>query len=637
VNPALLHKLRGSRATQRSNPSPWWLWPTILSLDAPAVVVLWQGLIARSASVGEGQPEEIVLGSSVWLAYCADRWIEGWRLAPESILHPPPPVSPDVALADPGDLGRRARPRHPRGRLGLPAAEFRAGLVVLLPVAAYLLSHQLVHRRSRWRAPKEVCVAMLLGGRAPRSLPWARPGADLRGAAAPLGLFVLLCFSNCALISVWEDEVDLSHGQTSLALQFGRSAAALSRALPWAVAACSAAVWLCGLTHARQAAACAAASGVLLGLVDIAEPRIGRVLARVLADVAPDDPLRPFSRGRPMSGARSGFDRLAGPYRALEFAAFGRDLERARFAFLGRLAGCRDILLLGEGDGRCAARLAAIAPGARILCVDSSPGMIARASRRISRAGGRRAGHLPVRRCRSHSSRSRGPSTRSRPSSSWTASTPSGRGDRRARRPRPAAGRAVWLFADFVLPAGGMARLRARAWLAVLYAFFRAGTGLRTSSLPPSERVLESAGWARRSRKGIPGRARPERPVPEGCAYCSSGGICMTRAERESSMAPVWTVSLSPAGGDCRHRREVAEEDAVVAVHHDPEQLARLAEDEVAAGGREVAEQALEEAVVDADVARVRGVELETELAVALAAPADEERLGELEGSAARG
>jgi 4-hydroxybenzoate polyprenyltransferase len=275
--------------------APWWLWPTILSLDAPAVVVLWQELIARSASIPRGVPEAAVLASSVWLAYAADRWIEGWRLAPESILthrhrfHQRwrwPMLAVWIVVLS-LDVLEAAR--------GLTAEEFRAGLVVLLPVAAYLLSHQLVHRRSRWRAPKEACVALLLGAGA-AVFTVGTPGADLRAAAAPLGLFVLLCFSNCALISVWEDEVDRSHGQTSLALQFGR-ASALSRALPWVIAVGSAAVWLCGLTHARAAAACAAASGVLLGLVDIAEPRIGRVSARVLADVALLTPLLVFLAG----------------------------------------------------------------------------------------------------------------------------------------------------------------------------------------------------------------------------------------------------------------------------------------------------------------------------------------------------
>jgi SAM-dependent methyltransferase len=54
---------------------------------------------------------------------------------------------------------------------------------------------------------------------------------------------------------------------------------------------------------------------------------------------------------------------------------------------------------------------------------------------------------------------------------------------------------AQWLFADFVLPPRGFARARARAWLALLYAFFRWETGLRVSALPPSEEILQRAGW----------------------------------------------------------------------------------------------------------------------------------------------
>jgi len=262
----------------------WWLWPTILSLDAPAVVVLWQRLIAGSASVEARAPEAVVLGFSVWLSYAADRWIEGWRLVPGSILThrhrfhqrwrwPLLAVWAAVLFLDVLEAFR-----------GLTRRELGAGALLLLPVAAYLLSHQLVHRRSPWRAPKEACVAVLLSAGA-AVFAVSRPGADLMGIAAPLALFALLCFSNCALISVWEDEVDRVHGQTSLALQFG-GAAALANALPWAIAAVAAAVWIAGVPHARAAAACAAASGSLLGLVALAEARIGRVRARVLADVA---------------------------------------------------------------------------------------------------------------------------------------------------------------------------------------------------------------------------------------------------------------------------------------------------------------------------------------------------------------
>jgi len=197
-----------------------------------------------------------------------------------------------------------------------------------------------------------------------------------------------------------------------------------------------------------------------------------------------------------MSAPGNGFDGLARWYRALEFAAFGRDLERARFGFLGRMAGCGDILLLGEGDGRCAARLAALAPRARIHCVDSSPGMIAAASRRIAAAG---AGARVTFECadlRTFSPASCGYDAVATlfVLDCFDADGVAAVVSRVSPGLRPGA---AWLFADFVVPPGGFARLRARAWLAVLYAFFRWRTGLGVSALPPSEDILASAGWRR--------------------------------------------------------------------------------------------------------------------------------------------
>ena len=87
-----------------------------------------------------------------------------------------------------------------------------------------------------------------------------------------------------------------------------------------------------------------------------------------------------------LSPAR-GFDRLARSYRLLEFLAFGRDLERARFRYLDDLRGCRRILILGEGDGRFLGRLLTIAGSARVHCVDSSAGMIALAAGRAAESG----------------------------------------------------------------------------------------------------------------------------------------------------------------------------------------------------------------------------------------------------------
>jgi hypothetical protein len=65
-------------------------------------------------------------------------------------------------------------------------------------------------------------------------------------------------------------------------------------------------------------------------------------------------------------------------------------------------------------------------------------------------------------------------------------------------RIRPAlAPSAVWLYADFALPPRGWRRLRAQAWLAVMFAFFRWQTGLDSRSLPDAETLLHDGGLRR--------------------------------------------------------------------------------------------------------------------------------------------
>jgi SAM-dependent methyltransferase len=227
-----------------------------------------------------------------------------------------------------------------------------------------------------------------------------------------------------------------------------------------------------------------------------------------------------------MNPRRSGFDWLARWYRPLEFIAFGRDLESARFEFLGLLSGCRDILLLGEGDGRCAARLAELAPEARILCVDSSPGMVARASGRVAGAAAGRVTFLCA------DALAFAPERGSFDAVAtlffmdcFDAAGVASIVGRVSPALRPGA---PWLFADFSVPRGGIARMRARAWLALLYAFFRWGAGLRVSSLPPSEEILEKSGWRRTGLREFQGAMirsavyrRLGDPVPTGARAAS--------------------------------------------------------------------------------------------------------------------
>jgi ubiquinone/menaquinone biosynthesis C-methylase UbiE len=188
------------------------------------------------------------------------------------------------------------------------------------------------------------------------------------------------------------------------------------------------------------------------------------------------------------------FDRLVDVYRGLELLAFGHDLERARFVHLDILREAESILVLGEGDGRALERLVNLAPRARIHCVDASEAMLARSRQRlgsssaISRVHWEQADIFALRLapqrydavitfffldCFDHAGVEE-----------------IVRNVTDALQPE-----ALWLFADFVLPAGRIARLRARVWLAVLYAFFRWQTGLRVQHLPPSESIMSSAGF----------------------------------------------------------------------------------------------------------------------------------------------
>jgi SAM-dependent methyltransferase len=199
----------------------------------------------------------------------------------------------------------------------------------------------------------------------------------------------------------------------------------------------------------------------------------------------------------------AGYDRLARYYRAIELLAYGRALERARFAHFDLLRDRRDILLLGDGDGRGLALACQLAPRARITTVDFSAGMLARAATRLSADDRARVTFVQA-------------DARS------VAITPDthdaivtlffldcfAEDEARAvvARHLPAlAADGIWIDADFALPGRGFSRLRARFQLRVMIAFFRWQTGLRARALPPVETLLREAGlsvFARRSWQG---------------------------------------------------------------------------------------------------------------------------------------
>lgn len=262
--------------------TPWWHWPATLSLDAPLVAVLWQLLFARKIGAPLDWHDPLLLGLAVWVIYAADRWIEGWRLDPDSvqtrrhgfyIRHRWPVCALGVAALVSG-LGVAV--------VRLEEREFKAGVIVTALTLLYLFSHQLVHRRSRLRVPKEIVIAVIFAAGCALAPAAAAPDR-IPGLAAPAVLFGLLCFADCALIASWERDADARHGQTSLALQL-KQRRGLIRALPWATGAAALIPFFAGPDTPHPGAACTAASGLLLGALDLLQPRIGRENARALVD-----------------------------------------------------------------------------------------------------------------------------------------------------------------------------------------------------------------------------------------------------------------------------------------------------------------------------------------------------------------
>jgi SAM-dependent methyltransferase len=214
------------------------------------------------------------------------------------------------------------------------------------------------------------------------------------------------------------------------------------------------------------------------------------------------------------------FNRIARPYRWLEYFSFGPVLEHCRFYRIPQLMSAKRALVLGDGDGRFLARLLAANPNLYADVVDQSPAMLRLLEARASAAEARN-------RIQIHQTDAR-------------AFTPSGRYDlvvthffldcfttvevrTLAATIRPHLDpNARWLVSEFAIP-NGIAALPARSVVASLYAAFRILTGLRTRSLPDYASILAISGLRLEDRKrflagllvselwSIEGRV-PERP-----------------------------------------------------------------------------------------------------------------------------
>ncbi|HTW66758.1 MAG TPA: hypothetical protein VME17_19195 [Bryobacteraceae bacterium] len=183
---------------QPEDSTPLWLWPNLLSLDAPLVAVLWQGFLGYRFGIPLRLAGRLVLFLTVWAIYLVDRLLDARK--------PPAPLEP---------ARHRFNRRHAKwiwalsalvavsdamiAILWLSPAILREGLIPLAGVLAYLAifhaSGKSIH------IPKEIAGAVLFTG-GTFVVAWSTlPCRRLAWAAAA---FFLLCLANMVAIEAWE-------------------------------------------------------------------------------------------------------------------------------------------------------------------------------------------------------------------------------------------------------------------------------------------------------------------------------------------------------------------------------------------------------------------------------------------------
>jgi hypothetical protein len=197
------------------------------------------------------------------------------------------------------------------------------------------------------------------------------------------------------------------------------------------------------------------------------------------------------------------FDRLARPYRWLEYLTFGPFLWRCRVHFLPQLfdhtPALDTALILGDGDGRFTARLLRANPRVQVHAVDISPQML----HSLQREAGPHVHRLTVEVADLRHWR---PNPKTQHNLIAThffldcLTTPEV-ADLAKRLIPVAAPGALWLVSEFAIPPTRFGRITAAPLVAFLYRSFRLLTNLRLQSLPDHSQALTASGWSLQSKR----------------------------------------------------------------------------------------------------------------------------------------
>ncbi len=182
-----------------SEPTPWWLVPNVLALDAPLVAVAWQRFLAARFGVTVPWAATVALAAAVWGVYLADRLLDARRGALDAERHRLAaryPLAFAVGFLLAGGVAVVAAAR-------LPVWYSWTGLDVGLGVVAYLaLVHVAAGSVRRVPGAKELLVG--IGFAAGVAIPLGHGGEHFQDWLPSVVAFGGLCWLNCRLIDHWE-------------------------------------------------------------------------------------------------------------------------------------------------------------------------------------------------------------------------------------------------------------------------------------------------------------------------------------------------------------------------------------------------------------------------------------------------
>jgi ubiquinone/menaquinone biosynthesis C-methylase UbiE len=188
------------------------------------------------------------------------------------------------------------------------------------------------------------------------------------------------------------------------------------------------------------------------------------------------------------------FDLLAPHYRWMEWVLAGDKLQHCRTAFLDDVRQAKNVLLLGEGNGRFLKAFVEVNSAANITVLDASAAMLRQAQRNMAPKNA----HHRVEYIHADVFAFLPPSQRFDLIVSnffFDCFRPDQLEQIIPRLTSFTSEDAQWIVSDFCVPARGWARWRARGIIAAMYCFFRVVTQLPAREITPVAPLLEANGF----------------------------------------------------------------------------------------------------------------------------------------------